>query len=54
VILGVGPTDRFSFVGAAKIWGDLLVGEVLKSGIVGFPVFKSDVGVVVVVGPTSI
>jgi hypothetical protein len=46
--------DRFSFVGAAKIWGDPSVVKVLKSGVVVFPLFKSDVGVVVVVGPTTI
>jgi len=44
VILGAGPTDRFSFVSAVKIWGDSSVVEVLKSGIVFFPLVKSETG----------
>jgi len=46
--------DRFPFVSAAKIWGDSSVIEVLKTGVVVLPLFKSDIGVVVFVEPTLI
>ena len=43
MVLGMGPTDRSSVVGAAKVWGNSAVVEVSKSGVVVFPVVKGDV-----------
>ena len=54
MVLGAGPTDRSSVVGAAKVWGNSAVVEVSKTGVVVFPVVKGDVCVVVFVTPTAI
>ena len=43
MVLGTGPTDRSSVVGAAKVWGNSAVVEVSKTGVVVFPVVKGDV-----------
>ena len=54
MVLGTGPTDRSSVVGAAKVWGNSAVVEISKTGVVVFPVVKGDVGVVVFVTPAVI
>jgi len=54
MVLGTGPTDRSSVVGAAEVWGNSAVVEVSKTGVVVFPVVKGDVCVVVFVTPTAI
>ena len=43
VVLGMGPTDRSSVVGATKVQGNLVVVEISKTGVVVFPVVKSDI-----------
>ena len=43
MVLGTGPMDRSSVVGAVKVWGNSAVVEVSKTRVVVFPVVKGDV-----------